>query len=173
MSSTNQVPNQITSSISFLNAISTWQNPKLSLGLEISRYTIPKMDFVRFKPNSRLVREPSILGAQSKLLTNSFQISVVCSNYTWSENEDALCQGDTVRKKHRKSTEHFWSTICPYFPYSMDYGSSVPVFCFFVVVFCTEPYGHHREYVQTLCTLSVSQCLCIFCAKARIFFQWR
>ena len=43
------------------------------------------------------------------------------------------------------------------------------------MVFCTgtEPYGHHREYVQTLCTLSVLHFQHIFCAKARIFFPVR
>ena len=38
------------------------------------------------------------------------------------------------------------------------------LFChyLFSVVFCTEPYGHQREYVQTLCTLSVLHFLCYF-----------
>ena len=39
------------------------------------------------------------------------------------------------------------------------------------MVFCTEPYEHHREYIQTLCTLSVLNILHIFCARARFFFS--
>ena len=76
--------------------------------------------------------------------------------------------GLTARNKHKNSTEHFWSIICP------QTFRTTQIFLYrylFFVVFCTEPYGHHREYVQTLCSLSVPQFLCIFCAKARIFFS--
>ena len=65
---------------------------------------------------------------------------------SWSTNKGKGCS--TARKKHRKSTKNFWSTICLDLPYWREYGSSVPVFC--GVLHRTEPYGHHREYVESV-----------------------
>ena len=66
--------------------------------------------------------------------------------------------GATARKTHRKSYRTFMVNNSP----RPSVLKGVQEFYTFSisVVFCTEPYGHHREYVQKLCILSPYSMLC-------------
>ena len=44
---------------------------------------------------------------------------------SWTLASSVHCE----KKAQKRYTEHFWSRICPDLPYSLEYGSSVPVFC--------------------------------------------
>ena len=74
------------------------------------------------------------------------------------------------KKRLRKSTGHYFrSTIWPDTRYSRKCGCSVPVSC---GILYRVLYGHHREYVQTICMYSLRNPFSVhFCAKERMFFS--
>ena len=74
----------------------------------------------------------------------------------------------TSRKKHRKSTEHFWSTLCPDTPYLRKHGSSVPVFCGILYISLWTP---QRMCTDTLYSLR-NPFSVLFLYYSTEFFQW-
>ena len=68
----------------------------------------------------------------------------------------------TAATLREKRTEKVQNMSGQQFAQTFSTQGGTEVLCLFSVLFCTVPYGHHRDRVQRLCTLAALIFLCIF-----------
>ena len=108
----------------------------------------------------------SLLSPLSSPLLSSPLVGAVNGAETLGDGRAGQRRAHCEKTKHRKSTEHFWSTICSDIPYSGVYGSSVPVFCGIFYRVLRTPQRIRTTDRHSVLTLSVLHFLCVFCTKA-------